>query len=169
MNFMSLLIVWCVSFLHSPRWCSSDWLFFLVFIYIKVNFESRIPQYVDRILCFISVDGTDFWIQQPKPFWKGWYLQKLKGPGLCSEFSVSINTGLIVWTYGRFPPGACQDINVYGRSLKNKTCPGEIVIADKGYRGDPTTNCPNRFDHLIVKSWKGRNWVWHKTVNKRFL
>ena len=40
--------------------------------------------------CLVTVDGTDFEIQQPKPFSKIWYDDKHNGPGVRYEVAVSI-------------------------------------------------------------------------------
>ena len=43
--------------------------------------------------CKITVDGTDFRIQEPGPFNLKWYSHKLKWPGLHYEIGVCIKTG----------------------------------------------------------------------------
>ena len=46
------------------------------------------------------VDGTDFWICEPKPFAKDFYSHKFAKAGLCYQVGVCIQTGLIVWING---------------------------------------------------------------------
>ncbi len=90
--------------------------------------------------CKISVDGTDFRIQDIKPFWKGWFSHKFKGAGLRYEVAVSIQCGDIVWINGPFPAGAWPDLNVFRHSLKAKLIrAGERCEADDGYKGEPGT------------------------------
>ena len=52
--------------------------------------------------CKITVDGTDFHIQEPAQFDPKWYSHKFKGPGLCYEIGVCIKTRWIVWVNGPF-------------------------------------------------------------------
>ena len=59
--------------------------------------------------CKITVDGTDFRIQEPSPFDPKWYSHKFRGPGLRYEIGVCIKTGWIVWVNGPFPAGAWPD------------------------------------------------------------
>ena len=61
----------------------------------------------------MSVDGTDFRIQNPTQFWKGWYSFKFKGPGVRYEVALSIQSADIVWVNGPFPAGAWPDINIF--------------------------------------------------------
>jgi hypothetical protein len=46
--------------------------------------------------CLVSVDGTDFQINEPTPFSKGYYSHKFNGPGLRYEIALNIMTGDIV-------------------------------------------------------------------------
>ena len=55
--------------------------------------------------CKVTVDGTDFRIQEPIPFNPKWYSYKFKGPGLRYEVAICIKTGWIVWVNGPFPAG----------------------------------------------------------------
>ena len=59
--------------------------------------------------CKITVDGTDFRIQEPIPFNPKWYSHKFKGPGLRYEVAICIKTGCIVWVIGPFPAGEWPD------------------------------------------------------------
>ena len=83
----------------------------------------------------MTVDGTDFQIQEPSPFESRWYSHKFKGPGLRYEVAVSILGGDIVHTNGPFPCGTWLDISIFRSMLMDKLLPGEFVEADKGYRG----------------------------------
>ena len=115
--------------------------------------------------CRVSVDGTDFQIYQWKPFWKGWFLHKFKGPGVRYEVGLCIQTGEIVWLHGPFPCGKWPDIKIFRRSLMHQLAAGEKVVADLGYRGEPNhIVTPSGEQDDITKSVRGR----HETVNWQF-
>ena len=116
-------------------------------------------------VALVSVDGTDFEIYQWQPFWTGWYSHKFKGPGVRYEVGLCILTGEIVWIHGPFPCGRWPDLKIFRSAMKNSLSPGEKVVADLGYRGEP--------NHIITPSGdrsepeskiRGR----HETVNGRF-
>ena len=83
---------------------------------------------------FVSVDGTDYKITEPKPFNPGWYSHKFKGPGLRYEIAIAIHTGYIVWVHGPFPCGQYSDRRIVRLALHGALLPGEQYIADSGYR-----------------------------------
>ena len=117
----------------------------------------------------MSVDGTDFRIQEPMPFWSGWKSFKFNGPGLRYEVGICIQTGHIVWVNGPFAPGPHPDLVVFRLGLKKYLLPGERVEADKGYRGDiktdtPDDNCPSYAQFKAKENVRDR----HETVNRRF-
>ena len=119
--------------------------------------------------CLVSVDGTDFRIQEQSPFWSGWRSFKTNGPSLRYEVGLCIQTGYIVWINGSFAPGPFPDIVIFRRDLKKKLLPGERVEADKGYRGDdkvdaPDDNTPSYAQYKSKEHVRER----HETVNKRF-
>ena len=89
----------------------------------------------------VTVDGTDFWIQEPIPFNRRWYSKKFNGPALYYEVGVSIKTGYIVWFNGSFPAGMMPDIKIFESILKWKMSSDKRVIADKGYTGVPHVLC----------------------------
>jgi hypothetical protein len=116
----------------------------------------------------MSVDGTDFQIQEPKPFSKKWYGHKFKAAGLRYEVGVSIHNSSIAWIKGPFPCGRWPDSKIFDFFLSNKLLPNEKVVADKGYRFNPECTTPS--DDLSpnmrvrMKRISGR----HEHVNKRF-
>ena len=59
------------------------------------------------------VDGTDFWICEPKPFAKDFFSLKFAKVGLCYEVGVCIQTGLIVWNNEPFVAGKYNDITIF--------------------------------------------------------
>jgi len=119
--------------------------------------------------CKVSVDGTDFRIQQQTPFSKRWHSFKFKGPGLRCEAAVCIQTGDIVWTNGPFAPGENPDISTFRRALKQMLLrAGEKAQADVGCRGErQTAIIPNICDPPRLKQLKDDVRARHETVNKR--
>ena len=83
----------------------------------------------------MTVDGTDFRIQEPQPFDTKWYSHKFKAATLWYETAVCIQTEWIVWTAGPFPAGDFSDFNdleIYRSYLKDMLADGESVEADEG-------------------------------------
>ena len=116
----------------------------------------------------MSVDGTDFRIFNPYPFWKGWYSHKFKTSGLRYEVALCIQTGWIVWIQGPFAAGAWPDINIFRGWLKYHLRPGECVEADAGYRGDEKVHGPE--DHVLTPEQDMAKFnvrARHETVNRR--
>ena len=115
-------------------------------------------------MCLVSVDGTDFQIYQWKPFWRGWFSHKFKGPGVRYEVGLCIMTGHIVWIHGPFPCGKWPDLKIFRNAMKQQLSPGEKVQADLGYRGEP--------DYIVLPTGVNdigqRVRARHETVNKRF-
>ena len=117
----------------------------------------------------MTVDGTDFKIQQPQPFCTRWYSHKFKGPGVRYEVALSIVGGDIVWTNGPFPCGPWPDLSIFRAGLMNKLRQGEKVEADKGYPGQADkVRMPRDFDNLDDKMKKQRARSRQETVNRRF-
>lgn len=117
----------------------------------------------------MTVDGTDFRIEQPSPFSKRWYSHKFKAPGLRYEVAVSILGGDIVWTNGPFPCGAWPDISIFRSGLMEKLLPMEMVEADRGYRGQPDkVRTPDDYRSSAERDLKKLARARHETVNRRF-
>lgn len=98
--------------------------------------------------CLLTVDGTDFRIPEPSPFWSGWFSHKFKGPGLRYEVGLNIQNGWICWTKGPFAPGPWTDLKKNRGWLKLKLEIGEMVEADDGYRGDFRVVIPSHCQNL---------------------
>ena len=113
--------------------------YFLFFFCIKltciqINFDDRNLKGGSKNICRISVDGTDFRIQEPTPFSKKWFSHKFNGPGLRYEVGIGITTGWIVWVNDPFPPGEFNDLKIAKSSLIYFLDDGEKYVADKGYQ-----------------------------------
>lgn len=116
-----------------------------------------------------TVDGTDFRIQEPSPFSPSWYSHKFQGPGVRYEVAISINGGDIVWTNGPFPCGSNPDITIFRKGLIHMLEGGEMVEADRGYRGEPgRIRTPVDYATPLEKQQKNLARARHETVNRRF-
>lgn len=61
---------------------------------------------------FVTLDGTDCRIEEPRPFNKKWFSHKFKAAGNRYEIGLSIVNGDIVWASGGFPCGEWTDIKI---------------------------------------------------------
>ena len=86
--------------------------------------------------CKMSVDGTDFMINEPTPFSPMWCSHKFRGAALRYEIGVGIQNGWICWLAGPFPAGDFPDEEIFKLGLMNELAEGERVEVDDGYRGD---------------------------------
>jgi hypothetical protein len=85
---------------------------FVLFLPKQIEWDNRLRQ-DNGSISKVSVDGTDFRINQPTPFWKGWYSQKFKSAGVHYEVTISIQSGDIVWIHGPFPCGKFPDLTIF--------------------------------------------------------
>ena len=85
-------------------------------------------------MAYVSIDGTDCRILEPRPFHKRWYSWKFNGPGLQYEVGVAIRSGSIVWLNGPFPPGEWPDLEIAKAGVLQEIDALEWIIADRGYR-----------------------------------
>jgi hypothetical protein len=142
---------------------------FVIFVFQKILWENR---YLGDIcnVCLVSVDGTDFIIQEPTPFWKGWHSRKFNAAALRYEIAISICSGDVVWINGPFPAGHWPDIKIFRESLIHELDEGEKVEADLGYRGEPqsvsTPDC-SVFLNEVGKRQKELARSCHETLNGR--
>jgi len=117
----------------------------------------------------ITVDETDFKIQEQRDQPRSWYSHKFHGPGVRYEVGVGITSGDIVWIHGPKRAGRYPDITIFRMRLKKKLKQhGEMAVADNGYRGEPETidlPADGPVVHCIMKDrYRGRQ----ENVNKRF-
>ena len=120
------------------RWvpCSPIFLKSLTIVFLQIKWENRFHGYHGG-LCQVTVDGTDFWICEPKPFTKDFYSHKFAKAGLRYEVGVCIQTGLIVWINGSFAAGKYNDITIFQSKMIYDLLDWEMVEADQGYVGQP--------------------------------
>jgi len=83
--------------------------------------------------CLVTVDGTDFKINEPIPFNPAYFSHKFNHAALRYEVAVCIKTGWIVWVLGPFPAGAWPDLRIAREVLHHELCNGEMYYADGGY------------------------------------
>ena len=118
--------------------------------------------------CLVTVDGTDFRIQEPTCFDRKWFSHKFKGPGLRYDVAICIKTGDIVGYHGPFPCGSHNDLTIFRVGLKRNLGGAEKVIADRGYRGDRKVITPynHKLDVILKQMVVER--ARHETLNGRF-
>ena len=118
--------------------------------------------------CKITVDGTDFRIQEPSPFDPKWYSHKFRGPGLRYEIGVCIKTGWIVWVNGPFPAGAWPDREIARSGINRHLENNECYVGDGGYYdGGQWAEMPTGHNNAEQKMYALAR-ARHETVNSRF-
>jgi DDE superfamily endonuclease len=115
----------------------------------------------------ISVDGTDCPIEEPGDFSGRWFSHKFHGAGLRYEVGVCIQTGWIVWKNGPYPCGSYPDLTIARDWLHKELQPGEMYVADRGYR-DPEGNTliPTGFAGPL-ESMMSNTRARHENINAR--
>lgn len=142
-------------------------LFLVACIYTQIVWENRKREDVGN-RCLVSVDGADFMIAEPSPYWKGYRSHKFKRAALRYEIALGIRNGDIVHIAGPYPAGHWHDLTIFRRLLKWMLDDGERVEADDGYRGDDKCKVPaNRARPEEAKALAARVRKRHETVNKR--
>lgn len=117
----------------------------------------------------MTVDGVDCPVYEVDsyPQNRRWYSHKFKSAGVRYEVGVCIQTGDICWINGPFMCGRWPDINIFRVALKRRLHARELVVADRGYRGDSKCRTPyhivSRTDQRAMNKALAR----HETVNKR--
>jgi len=116
----------------------------------------------------VTVDGTDFKINEPKPFNPDFFSEKFNHAGLRYEVAVCIQTGYIVWVNGPYPCGTWPDLRIAREALHGELLDGEMYVADGGYaEGNQhcfTPNGSNTYEQRKMAEARAR----HETINGRF-
>ena len=117
----------------------------------------------------VSVDGTDFKINEPLPFSRAWYSHKFRAAGVRYEIAICLQTGEIVWINGPFPCGSYPDRKIArDEGLEDALNVGEMYVADGGYR-DGFTRAETPTGLRNEDQWmKGIARARHETLNARF-
>ena len=125
-------------------------------------------QYDGISICMVTVDGTDFKINEPTPFSSKWFSHKFNHAGLRYEIGICIKTGWIVWINGPYPPGHWPDLAISRDGLNQALEPWEKFLADGGYADDYgysfTPTGRNNRDQYMKAVARAR----HETVNGVF-
>ena len=114
----------------------------------------------------MSVDGTNFRIEEPTEFDKTWYSHKFKKAAVKYEVGLDMK-GNIAWINGPFR-GSENDLAIFRRELLPRIPTGRLVIADKGYRGVDIVSVPNGLEEKEIQRFKSVILARHETINKRF-
>jgi hypothetical protein len=128
-----------------------------------------------NVWSLITVDGTDFGIEEPLPFSKQWKSPKGKGAAVKYEVAISIYSGDIVWIYGPHE-GSKHDYKILKEMLMKMLEEGEMVEADAGYglpgRGgianDGVVRSKNDYHSEEEMREKSILRARHETANHRF-
>ena len=104
-------------------------LLFIMQITLKTRLEVAFRDGV-----WMSIDGTDFHILEPRPFSPLWYSHKFNGPGRRYKIGFSTGTAGIVWAHGPFACGK-SDLHIFNSKLKYLLRADEKVIGDGRYIG----------------------------------
>lgn len=126
----------------------------------------------DGLIFYGTIDGVHCPIQEPRPFSKEWSSHKYGGgPAVNYELVVCMHKPQLAWCYGPIKPGKFNDISTYRRKLKGvleTEHPGQRLIGDKGYRGEPDTiSIRNEFDPEDLAEFKDRALARHESFNQR--
>ena len=114
---------------------------------------------------YVSLDGTDFSVYDPKPFDPKWFSFKINRAGIRYEVGICIATGFIVWFNGGYKAGYFNDLQLARQGFTSELQPGERVVADKGYNDKEffvTPLCPS-YNKKLLKAIMAR----HENVNQR--
>ena len=116
---------------------------------------------------FLTIDGVHFKLYNPDPFNKKWFSHKFHSAGIIYEIGLNVHIGDICWAYGKYPAGV-SDITMAREGILRVLTPGEMLIADEGYRGEPNkiatpvaqTGHPMNRQHKLIMAR-------HEHINKR--
>ena len=119
-------------------------------------------------ICKISLDCTDYLIEEPQPFNKQFFSVKFNHAALRYEIAVALYSSNIVWANGPHLPGVKNDLIIYRESLKHVLIANnEMAFADSGYRGEPDTiqekGRGSKEERYVATRARAR----HETVNRR--
>lgn len=122
---------------YTYSWKQQQNIFSVIFNSVKLNFN--LIKLRNRYMkskgctCCMTVDGTDFFIQETKRFWSGWYSHKFKFLGLRYEIGVCLETGWIVRVNGPYTCGKFNNIIIFRLHLQGQLDENKRVVADGGW------------------------------------
>ena len=119
-------------------------------------------------ICLVTVDATDFLINEPTPFSSIWYSHKMKHAALRYEIAICIQTGWIVWVNGPYPAGQWPDLAISRDGLNQSLGRKEMFIADGGYRDKHGWSKTPSGHHTRLGRMEAVARAWHECVNRYF-
>ncbi|KAH9146589.1 hypothetical protein AeRB84_009541, partial [Aphanomyces euteiches] len=131
-----------------------------------IQWRNRFHQAPAGVRLFVSLDGTDFAIQEPKPFDKKWWSHKLNRAALRYEVGICIRTGCIVWVHGGKPAGEWPDLKLAQDAYVLAVQKDEMALADKGYMNRRYFVNPKYYPSSAAAQKKIM--ARHETANARF-
>ncbi|KAG9414550.1 hypothetical protein AC1031_007957 [Aphanomyces cochlioides] len=131
----------------------------------SIDWDSRFDGSNNGATMFVSLDGTDFRINEPSEFDPTCYSHKFHGPGLRYEIGLCIQTGRIVWAHGGVPCGTWPDLSLARSADCHAVNDGELTLADRGYADPRYFYTPTYYPE--TGSQQKQVMVRHETVNAR--
>jgi len=119
-------------------------------------------------ICKVTVDGTDFLINEPTPFSGKWCSHKFKHAALRYEIGICIQTGWIVWINGPYPAGQWTDLCISRDGLNQALGRGEKFVADGVYRDSHGWSMTPSGYNTRGEHMKAVARARHETVNRYF-
>jgi hypothetical protein len=173
---LPVLVVACLAFDKSCfeyRFYVNDFLYVYLGVtslthqlhYSQIRLDRRFEGSNGNEIALVSLDGTDFRIQDPYPFDPKWYSHKFHGPGLRYEVALNIKTGSIVWVNGSVPCGEYSDLRLALESYVHYLDEDEKTVADRGYNNRHYFIYPDGTQ--IPLGLHARILARHETVNRR--
>ena len=120
-------------------------------------------------ICLVTVDGTDFLIDEPTPFSKKWSSHKFgKHAALRYEIGICIQTGWIVWVNGPYPAGQWPDLAISRDCLNQSLGRKEKFLADGGHRDKHGWSNRSNGCNARQQCMEAVAGAWHECVNGHF-
>ena len=113
----------------------------------------------------MTLDGTDFPVNEAYPFDKSLYSHKINAAGIRYDIAIDIVTGDKVYWSGGEKAGEFPDLKLARNGILHLIDEGEMIIADKGYNDHRYFIFPTdlRGDNYMIKKITGR----HENINAR--
>ena len=133
--------------------------------HFKILFENRFNGMIPGQNVFVTLDGTDFPVNEAYPFDKSLFSHKLNAAGIRYDIALNIVTGDIVYWSGGEKAGEFPDIVIARNGILHLIDEGEMILADKGYNDKQYFIFPSdlRGDNTVIKKITGR----HENINAR--
>ena len=139
---------------------------------MKIDWETRHLRHEEFVEHNIRVtlDGTDFKIQEPKPFDRAWFSHKFNGPGVRYLVAVSVIKGYIVWTDGPYMCGKWPDRKIANEKFLPWLGENEKYLADRGFRSCQKAITPYQLtgdDNAHMRRFASVARARHESANSR--